>query len=141
MRVQKFFEGSVSRTKQSFRDECDINNIMAKYMATGLVDHVKKYQGRYEDLPNEIDYHENLNAVMRAEDAFSSLPSKIRTRFGNNPAAFLGFVLNPDNLEEVQRMGLGADQPGVNASDAAAAAPAPDVTAEPPSTAEGDPAQ
>ena len=40
-----------SLTKQSFKDECNINNIMSKYMKDGLIGHVNKHQGRYDDLP------------------------------------------------------------------------------------------
>ena len=47
-------------TKQSFKEECDINNIMAKYRATGILSHVQAHQGRYQDLPSEIDYHTDL---------------------------------------------------------------------------------
>ena len=35
------------RTRQSMRDECDINAIMRKYIKTGAIDHVNKYSGEY----------------------------------------------------------------------------------------------
>lgn len=129
-RFYKFCDGP-SRTKQSFQAECDINGIMAKHMATGLVDHVNQRQGRYEDLPSETDYHANLNSVMAAQEAFDSLPSKIRTRFKNDPGKFLGFVLDPSNKEEVQKMGLGA-KPWEEALPAAepVSEPAPEPPAE-----------
>lgn len=112
-----------SMAKQSFKDECDINTIMAKHMATGLVDHVGKYQGRYMDLPDENGYHENINRLMAAEAAFQSLPSQIRSKFDNDPGKFLGWVQNPENQDEINALGL-----GLKASEAApevAIAPAP----------------
>ncbi len=96
-----------TRAKQSFKAECDINVIMAKYKARGIVTHVTKYQGHYADLPNEVDFHANLQSVMDAKAAFDSLPSKIRERFHNDPAEFLGFVQNPDNQSEIDALGLG----------------------------------
>jgi len=98
--------GGQSRTKQSFKAECDINTILKKYQKTGLLSHVSQYQGRYEDLPSEIDYQQSLNAIIAAEESFSSLPSKIRARFGNDPAEFLQFVENPANENEMIDLGL-----------------------------------
>lgn len=100
-----------SLAKQSFKAECDINTIMAKYRASGLIDHVNKYGGRYDDLPDETDYQSNIESVRAAEEAFASLPSKIREQFKNDPARFLAFVLNPDNKEEIRKLGLGDEQP------------------------------
>ena len=45
----KYFTTGESRTRQEFKEECDINNIMRKYKQSGLVEHVKEYGGRYGD--------------------------------------------------------------------------------------------
>lgn len=125
-RLPKHFPGK-SMTKQSFKEECDINTIMAKYRSTGLVDHVAAHQGRYDNLPDETDYHANLNSVMEAQETFDSLPAKIRARFDNDPSKFLGFVLNPENQTEIDEMGLGVpDSPS-----GALAPPAPPQGEEP----------
>lgn len=97
-----------SMTKQSFAAECDINNILKQYKTSGMLAHVnaKAAQGQYLDLPAEVDFQTALNTVMRAEDAFASLPSKLRTRFGNDPAEFLVFCADPANAEEMRTLGL-----------------------------------
>lgn len=115
-------------TKQSFKEECDINNIMARYKASGIIEHIQAHQGRYMDLPSEIDYHANLLAVMSAQDAFSSLPAAIRARFDNDPAAFVGFVQDPDNQAEIDKMGLGLQAP---MEPEVPAAPTPDPAPNP----------
>lgn len=104
-RVAINFEGP-SRTKQSFRDECDINNIMRKWQKTGLVTHVSKYQGDYSDLTNVQSYHESCNQVLAAQEAFASLPSSLRSRFQNDPGQFLEFVGNDANRDEAIKLGL-----------------------------------
>ncbi len=114
VRIRKKFS-LPTRAKQSFKAECDINVIMAKYKARGIVTHVSKYQGHYQDLPNEIDYHANLQAVMDAKEAFASLPAKVRDRFHNDPAEFLGFVQNPKNITEIEKLGLGRNPPPASA--------------------------
>jgi len=105
MRVQFHPEGP-SRTKQSFAAECDINTILAKYAKTGLIEHVKRYGGFYGDLPNGADFQTHLNAVIAGQDAFNSLPAKIRDKFHNDPAQFLAFVDDVENAEEMVTLGL-----------------------------------
>lgn len=93
-------------TQQSFKAECDINTIMARYQKTGLLEHVSRYQGRYEDVAESMDYQSALNVVMAAEEAFASLPSSIRARFENDPGQFLAFVEDPGNEDEMVDLGL-----------------------------------
>ena len=100
-----FFDDE-SRTKQSFRDETDVNLILRKYEKTGLIDHVNRYQGDYTDLTEVQDYHTSMNQIIAAREAFQSLPSGIRNRFANDPAQFLEFAGNPENQKEMVKMGL-----------------------------------
>lgn len=95
-----------SVTQQNFKKECDINNILAKYQRTGLVEHVSRFHGDYKDLSDPVDYQTALNVVIAGQDAFNSLPSSVRKRFGNDPEEFLTFVMNPENKEELYDMGL-----------------------------------
>lgn len=95
----------VSLTKQSFTKECDINTIMAKYQKTGAIDHVNKHEGSY-GFASSDDFQESLNIVARGQTMFDELPSSIRTKFENDPAKFLEFVQNPENIEEMREIGL-----------------------------------
>lgn len=95
-----------SRTKQSFKDECDINRILASYSKTGVLEHMNKATGMYGELPTDIDYQSNMNAVIAAQEAFSGLPSEIRNRFENDPAQFLAFIHEPSNHDEMVELGL-----------------------------------
>ena len=95
-----------SRTKQSFKDESDINLILRKYEKTGLVDHVNRFRGDYTDLTQVQDYHTSMNQIIAAKEAFASLPSGIRNRFANDPAQFVEFVSDENNRDEMQKMGL-----------------------------------
>jgi phage internal scaffolding protein len=96
-----------SLTHQSMSPECDINSIMKKYERTGVLEHRNRFEGSYGDFTaSPADYQESMNAVLAAEDMFSSLPSKIRRRFHNDPGAFIEYVGNPDNQEEMISLGL-----------------------------------
>lgn len=102
--VQKHFDGP-GRTKQAFKDECDINNIMARYMKTGVIDFVNKHQGQYGDVTG-LDYQEAMETIAQSKTLFNELPSTIRSRFENDPALFLDFVHDPANEEEMHELGL-----------------------------------
>ncbi|QCQ84745.1 internal scaffolding protein [Blackfly microvirus SF02] len=97
-----------SMTKQEFQFECDINNVIKSFSQTGMFKHVsaRAAQGSYQDLPDSFDFQESLNQVQSARDAFMTLPSKIRSRFGNDPAQFLSFMHDPENVDEIRTLGL-----------------------------------
>ncbi len=92
--------------KQSFKDECDINNIMDQYRRNGIVDHVSEYAGQYGDFGNSVSFHEASNEVASAKSMIMSLPSNIREEFQNDPAQFLDFVSAEENWPAMQEMGL-----------------------------------
>ncbi|UDN67728.1 internal scaffolding protein [robinz microvirus RP_104] len=101
-------EAPVCRVKQEFKAECDINNIIKLYKQTGQITHMRAQaaQGSYIDLPDASDFQESLHLVMQAEASFATLPAKVRDRFGNDPALFLGFMADPNNKDEIISMGL-----------------------------------
>lgn len=103
----------VSKTIQSFRDECDINTIMSRYMKTGILDHVNRYQGSYEDVTDSFDYRDSIDRVRAAEAAFGSLPAAMRKRFDDDPATFLDFVADPANRDAMMEMGLIPKPPAI----------------------------
>lgn len=92
--------------QQHMKDECDVNVIMARYQATGELTHVNQLAGEYADYSNVMDYQAGLDLIMAADELFMELPSKVRDRFKNDPAAFLDFATDPSNLDEMREMGL-----------------------------------
>ncbi len=107
--------------KQAFANECDINQIMAKYQKTGAVAHVAKHIGEY-NFATSATFHDAMNIVAKANSLFEELPSKIRNLCKNDPATFLDFVQDEANADELVELGL-ANAPipegGVEAEDAA----------------------
>ena len=63
--------------------------------------------GDYSGMPS---YQEAQNVLVAANNAFSSLPSKVRERFGNDPAAYFEFVQSlkegSDDYAEAIRLGI-----------------------------------
>lgn len=98
-------EGDPVLTRQSMAAECDINNILRKFVKTGAVNHLASYGGEY-GFATSISFHEAMNVVAKGKEMFAALPAKLRQRFGGDPAAFLEFVQEPKNLEACRELGL-----------------------------------
>lgn len=94
-----------SMTKQNHKNECDINFIMSKHAKTGLITHVSNKAPQYGEYET-IDYKEAMNLVISAQESFDSLPATLRKRFGNDPNEYFQFVHDPDNRDEMIKMGL-----------------------------------
>lgn len=98
--------GSVSRTKQAFKEDTDINAIMRKYLATGLLTHQARVEPRYGDFSSSVDYLTALNMIKDAQDRFMELPSKVRSYFQNDWGKLLDCVYDPSRRKEVEDLGL-----------------------------------
>lgn len=100
-----------SLTKQSFLKDSDINNVMAKYQATGQLPELIKENPKFGDFSEMLEYQESMNLVALANEQFAALPAKVRKRFGNDPAEFLAFAEDPKNGREMVSLGLATERP------------------------------
>lgn len=103
-RLSISFEGE-GRTKQSFKDECDVNRIISRFQATGELPNVNNMPPQYLDVTS-MDFQEHQNFIAGANSMFHQLPAKIRDRFENNPAEFFDFCSHEKNRPELAEMGL-----------------------------------
>lgn len=118
------FKKHPSLTKQSFKDECDANIIMSRWAAGGELTHISRVLPRYGDFSSVADYQTSLNVVLAMEEAFHSLPAKVRDRFGHDPAELLAFVADEANRAEAIELGL-IDKPAEAVSDSSLQSPTP----------------
>jgi len=96
-----------SLTKQEYRDDVDINKIIAKFKITGELP-VKK-GGYYADVSRIPDYQTILDQVNQAQEMFMTYPAAIRARFNNDPGQLLDWAADPKNRPEAVKMGILAD--------------------------------
>ena len=94
-----------SLAQQQFRDDCDINTILRRFNVTGQLP-VGSVQPQYGDFSGIFDYRTALDAVRAAQESFDALPAKVRSRFANDPAAFVDFCSDESNREEMKALGL-----------------------------------
>lgn len=88
------------KTKQAFKDETDIDLILARFQVSGAVSHMAKFEPQYGDFADFdfLDAQLNLNKGL---DIFDSLPSEIRREFNQSPQRFFDFVNDPVNKEKL----------------------------------------
>lgn len=98
-----------SRTKQAFREECDINRIMARYELTGQIEHLSTKRPYYGDFSQFEDYQSMLNKVQVATDAFNALPSELRKELDYKPHKLFEWIQNPENRQRAVKYGLMQD--------------------------------
>lgn len=92
-------------TKQSHRDECDINVIMKRYEKSGVLPDYGGRQGRYLDCTG-MEFESAMQLIAKGRSIFNELPAAVRARFENDPAKMLDFVNDEANREEALAMGL-----------------------------------
>lgn len=105
LRIQTINE-EPSLAQQQFKEECDVSYIMKKYEQTGQLFHVNRKQGVYADLSELTDYRQMLADVQKAEEAFESLPAKVRYEFGNDPSKLITFLQDTNNKQKAIELGL-----------------------------------
>jgi len=93
-------------TDQSYKNLCDINNIMAQYAKTGTFGHVASRQPQYIDNTTIPNLENAFSIARNATDLFNSLPPDIRKLMDNNPINLESFVHNPDNADMLLKHGL-----------------------------------
>lgn len=100
-----------SLTQQQFKDEADINYIVSMYDSTGVMptyhgdgQPAQPMFGDFAELPDNAQ--DVYNQMLAAKSNFDNLPLEVRKRFNYDPAAFLAFVDDPNNIDELVAMGL-----------------------------------
>ncbi|AXH77820.1 MAG: internal scaffolding protein [Microviridae sp.] len=109
-RYQITFNKDSKYTKQSFKEECDINTIMARYQSTGQIPVINQTAPQYLDVSAGADFQSSMEFVAGAQTLFQEMPSSIRNRFGNDPREFLDFCSQEKNRPELAEMGLLKEQ-------------------------------
>jgi hypothetical protein len=118
-----------SLTKQEFKDELAIENILRRFGAGQLVDQLEVHDSQFLDvseLPD--DYIAVLDNIRKAESAFLSLPAAVRTVFGNETANYLDYLHDRDPRITAKLVELGFLSPEDSPPSAGPSDPVADAT-------------
>ena len=98
-----------SLTQQQFKEESDINTIVARFMKSGVLPNPVNMP-QYVDYEGVFDFQSAMNTVRQADENFMRMDANVRARFNNSPQEFLEFFANPENESEAIRLGLAIPQ-------------------------------
>jgi len=98
--------GEKSRTKQSFKDDCDINLIVKRHASTGLWDHLSPVAATFGDFSGSRDLQEAMEVVDLANASFAELPAAVRRLCDNNPVNLLSGLAEEESYEMLVAAGL-----------------------------------
>lgn len=93
-------------TQQHHLNDVDINQIIARFEKTGELTHRNPVEPIYGDVSEIGVFHECLEVVERAKEAFALLPASVRSRAGNNPGNLESVLRDPENQEMLIKVGV-----------------------------------
>ena len=100
------------RTRQEFKDECSITNIIKKFNSTGHVSHLANMPGQYRD----CSFAEDLaSAFLKTEQAmadFETLPGAVKELANNDPAILAHMMTSEEGYAALCRAEQGELVPG-----------------------------
>ncbi len=120
-RVQTFFT-EPSLTVQSDSEKADIQKIMARYQATGIMESLDEADLLYKDISEFTDYADAMREIRKAEDQFMSLPSKVREIFDHDVAVWLDTAEDEDKRDALVAAGY-IEDPGGDTTPVSGGAP------------------
>lgn len=133
-------EWGESRTKQAFKDQCDINKILKKAQRAGSLSHLVKHGAHYGDFSDVPDLLTANARIQAGQSIYDELPSELKREFPDM-YSFFEYVNNPENQVDLRdRLPAlaepGRQRPDVRRSAASEANPAidsgpPEAAAEP----------
>lgn len=92
-------------TRQEFKGECDVNNIVARYKRDGFLAHMARSAPVFMDVSEIGDFRTAVEQVRAADAWFSQLPAAVRAKFNNSTAEFLDGA-SKMTREELRELGL-----------------------------------
>ncbi len=126
-------EYSDGRTKQSFKDETDVNAIIQKHTRMDTLSHLEQWGGQYGDL-SDFDFQTAQNQIAHANSMFEKLPASVRNEFSNSPEQFFDYVNDEENRNNLATLLPELAAPGHKPlpTNATAAEPQPEPEPTPP---------
>lgn len=89
---------SENLTKQSFKDECDINNVVDRFVQTGQLPFNVRIGGVFEEAPS-MSLKEALDIARGAQSDWDNLSDEVRQSFDNQFENYVDFMQNYEEVE------------------------------------------
>ncbi len=91
------------RTKQSQKDECDINMLLERYNRDAAAGHLEKYGAQYGNYA-DYDFENHVTKIAEMNTIFERLPAEVKKDFGQSTHKFFEFVTDPENEDRLPEL-------------------------------------
>lgn len=95
-----------SLTKQSFKDECDVNVVVRNHAQTGMWAHLNPRSPTYGDFTLAVGLEAAMDLVDQAQSDFDELPADVRAACKNDPVQLLHQLADPVAAQTLVDLGL-----------------------------------
>lgn len=102
----KTINNEQTMTQQNLVEQADINKLIRSHGVSHIVQNANALEALYGMEITSMDLQDAEQMIKDAEKLFNEVPSEIRKKFANDAGAFIDYATNPDNLEEMQKLGL-----------------------------------
>lgn len=109
-RFAQDFSGE-SKTQQHFADGCNVNNIVAHFIQTGVDPHEDKIAKQQFGFASGQTFEEALRATAEVKSAFEDLPATERQSFDNDAGQWLEAKLTTAPSQEAKTPPEGSHEP------------------------------
>lgn len=103
---------SDGRTKQAFKDQTDINKILARAAKGQTISHLAKHGAVYGDFSDIDDLLVAHDRLQKGREIFQQLPAEVKREFRNDLGAFYNYVNDPANADRLEEVLPGLARPG-----------------------------
>ncbi len=95
-----------SLTVQSDEQNANVNEILRKFKAVGIVDHLNRGEAMFPDISEFTDFADAMRIAKEAEREFDTLPSKIREIFHHDVAEWLDAAHDQEKRDALVAAGI-----------------------------------
>lgn len=99
-------------TKQAYKDECDVNKLIARAQRGDTLGHLARHGAMYGDFSDIDDLLTAHARLQKGMEIFNDLPSEIRNEFYNDAGRFFNYVNDPKNVDRLGELLPGLAAPG-----------------------------
>ncbi len=91
---------------QAAKAHTDVRAIVARYTASGRLDHLAETEPRYGDFSAPVDLEQAMRITRDAEQRFRELPAHVKRACGQDPVEFLRKLSTREGVAELAEAGL-----------------------------------
>lgn len=89
-----------SKVQRHFKDSCDVNNIVAHFLQTGIDPHADRLKNQKFGYASSQTFEEAMRNIAEINSSFAELSAEVRQEHLNDPARWIDAMASPTPPDE-----------------------------------------